>query len=99
MFDTNKVGHSFPPFTITVEPANIRDLARTSGDDNPIYQYHRKAQQVGSLHIPLFPTAGMLFHFWENTPFVEHLAELGLDVAQLMYREESYEYLVPPQDG
>ena len=99
MFDTSKIGYSFPPFTVVVERAKIRELALAIGDDNPVYQSQQVAQAAGYQDVPLPPTIGTIFLFWENTQFIEQLAELGLDVARLMHREEEYEYLAPLHVG
>src|SRR5215469_12757182 len=99
MFDTSKIGHSFPPFTFEIESAKIRELALAIGDDNPIYQSQQAGQAAGYQDIPLLPTTATIFLFWGNTHFVEQLAELGLDLARLMHREEEYEYLAPLHPG
>ncbi len=99
MFDVSKVGYSFPPFPVRIERVKIRELARAVGDDNPIYQAIEAAHAAGYPDIPLSPTFGTVFLFWENTHFVENLTQLGLDVARLMHREEEYEYLAPIYAG
>jgi len=99
MFDTSKIGHSFPPFAVPVEPTKIRELAQAIGDDNPLYQSSQGVQETGSSQVALFPTTGTIFLFWGNTHFVEHLAELGLDVARLMHREETYDYFASVSAG
>lgn len=95
MFDTSKIGYSFPPFPVHVEPVKLRELALAIGDPNPVYQDQQAAQAEGYEDIPLPPTATTIFLFWENKHFIEQLAELGLDVTRLIHREESYEYLAP----
>ena len=90
MFDTSKIGHSFPPFPVAIERTKLRELALAIGDPNPIYQ---DRQGVEDSDIPLLPTTATIFLFWENRHFIEQLAELGLDVKRLIHREESYEYL------
>ena len=99
MFDTSKIGYSFPPFPVAIEQTKMRELALALGEDNPVYQSRQAAQAAGYQDIPLLPTTGTIFLFWQNTHFVEHLAELGLDVARLMNREEAYEYLAPVHPG
>ncbi len=99
MFDTSKIGHSFPPFSVIVEQAKIRELALAIGDNNPAYQSQQAAQAAGYTDIPLPPTIATQFLFWGNTHFVEQLTELGLDVNKLMHREEEYEYLAPLHPG
>lgn len=99
MFDTTKIGHSFPPFFVTIEQAKIRELALAIGDDNPAYRSQQAAQVAGYADVPLPPTMATEFLFWGNTHFVAQLSELGLDVNKLMHREEEYEYLVPLHPG
>ena len=99
MFDSSKIGYSFPPFPVHVERTKLRELAFAIGDPNPIYQELLAAQSEGYEDIPLPPTAATIFLFWENRHFVEQLAELGLDVTRLIHREESYEYLAPIHPG
>ena len=99
MFDTTKIGHSFPPFSVTIERAKIRELALAIGDNSPAYQSRQAAQEAGYADVPLPPTMATQFLFWGNTHFIEQLAELGLDVNRLMHREEEYEYLAPMHPG
>lgn len=99
MFDTSKIGHSFPPFSVHVETVKLRELALAIGDPNPIYQDRQAAQAEGYEDVPLPPTAATIFLFWENKHFIEQLTELGMDVTRLIHREESYEYLVSIHPG
>lgn len=99
MFDTTKIGHSFPPFSVTIERAKIRELALAIGDDSPAYQSQQAARAAEYADVSLPPTIATQFLFWGNTRFVEQLAELGLDVNRLMHREEEYEYLAPVHPG
>ncbi len=69
MFDVNKIGYSFLPFTATVERAKIRELALAIGDTNPIYQSQQAAQTEGYQDTPLPPTIATAFLFWANTHF------------------------------
>ncbi len=99
MFDTSKLGHSFPPFLVAIERTKLRELALAIGDPDPIYQNQQAAQAEGYEDIPLLPTTATIFLFWENRQFIEQLAELGLDTTRLIHREESYEYLAPLHVG
>lgn len=96
MFDTSKIGYSFPPFLVHVERTKLRELALAIGDPDPIYQ---DSQDAGNEDIPLLPTTATIFLFWENTHFIEQLTGLGLDVLRLIHREESYEYLATIHPG
>lgn len=99
MFDTSKIGHSFPSFPVHVDRTKLRELALAIGDPNPIYQDQQVAQAEGYEDIPLLPTIATIFLFWENTEFIKQLAELGMDVTRMIHREESYEYLATIHTG
>jgi acyl dehydratase len=99
MFDTTKIGQSFPPFTIEVAPNKIHELALAVGDSNPIYHSKEAAQKAGYADVPLFPTSPTVFAFWGNPDMATHLASLGLNVARILHSEEEYEYLAPIQPG
>jgi acyl dehydratase len=99
MFDTSKVGHSFPPFTIEVERCKIHELALAIGDDNPIYHSREAAQAAGYTDVPLFPTAPTMFTFWGDTKFVSNLVNLGVNPMAILHGEEEYEYLAPIYPG
>ena len=99
MFDSSKIGYSFPPFTVTVEHVKLCELAQAIGDSNPLYQSQQREQKAGYPEISFLPTAGTIFLFWGNQHFSDHLAELGLDITRLMHREEEYEYLAPIHYG
>jgi hypothetical protein len=94
MFDTSKIGHSFPPFTADIERSKIRELALAIGDDNPIYSSRQAAQAAGYPDVPVLPTMGTMFMFWGNAHFVEQLAELGLNVAGY-YTWKKYMNILP----
>lgn len=99
MFDTSKIGYSFPSFPVHVERTKLRELALAIGDPNPIYQDQQAAHAAGYEDTPLLPTTATIFLFWENRHFIEQLVELGLDTTRLIHREESYEYLAPLYPG
>src|SRR5436853_5917119 len=99
MFDKSKIGYSFPPFTIEVERAKIRELALAIGDDNPIYQSREAAQAAGYPDVPLFPTATTMFNFWGNTKMVSQLVSLGINVMRVLPGEEEYDYLAAIYPG
>src|SRR6266702_5476368 len=83
MFDTSKIGQSFPPFTIEVERCKIHELALAIGDPNPIYHSREAAQQAGYKDVPLFPTAPTMFGFWGNTKFGSQLMSIGINVMRV----------------
>ena len=99
MFDTSKIGQSFPPFTVEVERGKIRELALAIGDDNPIYSSREAAQEAGYPDVPLYPTSPTTFVFWGNMKMVGQLVSLGINVMRILHGEEEYEYLAPIYPG
>jgi acyl dehydratase len=99
MFDTSKVGQSFPPFTVEVERCKIHELALAVGDPNPIYHDRDAAQQAGYKDVPLFPTAPTMFGLWGNTKLGSQLVSMGFNVMHMLHGEEKYEYLAPIYPG
>lgn len=99
MFDKNKIGHSFPPFTIEIERGKLHELALAIGDHNPIYHSRTAAQAAGYKDVPLPPTAPTMFNFWGNLHFFEQLASLGINVMRILHSEERYEYVAPVYPG
>lgn len=95
MFDTSKIGQSFPPFTVEVARCKIHELALAVGDTNPIYHSQQEAQAAGYADTPLFPTSPTVFGFWGNTEMLGHLVSLGINVMRILHGEEEYEYLAP----
>jgi acyl dehydratase len=99
MFDTNKKGQSFPPFTVEVARYKIHELALAIGDTNPIYHSREAAQVAGYADVPPLPTSSTSWAFWGNPDSFEHLASLGINVMRILHGEEEYEYLTPIQPG
>jgi acyl dehydratase len=95
MFDTSKVGHSFPPFTIELERGKLHELALAIGDDNPVYHDLAAARAAGYRDVPVLPTSPTIFSFWGNRELIEQLRSLGIDLARVLHTSEEYEYLEP----
>jgi acyl dehydratase len=99
MFDTGKIGQSFPPFTIEVARCKVHELTLAIGDTNPVYHSREAAQEAGYADVPLFPTSPTTFTFWGNTALGKNLVEMGLNVMRILHGEEEYEYLAPVYPG
>ena len=95
MFDQNKIGHSFAPFTIEVQRNKIHELATAIGDDYPAFHSREAAQEAGYNDVPISSTTPTMFHFWGNRQRGTTLANLGVNVARILHGEEEYEYLAP----
>src|SRR5262249_5836816 len=99
MFDTSKIGESFPPFTLEVERNKIHELTVAIGDENPIYHSREAALANGYKDVPISPTTPTIFSFWGNTQLWEQLAGVGLNVMRVLHGEEEYQYQGPVYPG
>jgi acyl dehydratase len=99
MFDTSKVGQSFPPFTIEVQRNKIHELTTAIGDNNPIYHSREAAQAAGYPDVPISPTTPTMFSFWSNTNAGSILASTGINTMRILHGEEEYDYLAPIYPG
>ncbi len=54
--DKKLIGHTFKPFTTTVEAGKIRLFCKAIGEENPIYVDEEAAKQAGYRAIPAPPT-------------------------------------------
>ena len=95
MFDSSKIGQSFPPFTYEVPRVKIHELTTAIGDDNPVYHDRAAAQAEGFPDVPISPTTPTLFSFWGNRQRGLSMADLGINPAAILHGEEEYEYLAP----
>lgn len=99
MFDKEKLGHSFAPFSFTIERGKVHELAAAIGDENAIYHDRAAAEAAGYADVPLFPTTPTLFSFWGNKQLWEQMAEVGIYLRYVLHGEEEYEYLAPITPG
>src|SRR5579884_2992364 len=99
MFDTSKIGQSFPPFTIAVERSKVHELALAIGDTNPIYHSREAAQASGYQDVPLSPTAPTIIQFWGNTAQADQLRNAGISVERILHAEEEFDYHAPIYPG
>jgi acyl dehydratase len=99
MFDTSKVGESFPPFTIEVPRNKIHELTTAIGDTNPIYHSRAAAEAAGYDDVPISPTTPTMFNFWGNHSGGRNLASVGINVMRILHGEEEYEYIAPIHPG
>ncbi len=55
MFDTSKIGYTFPPVTIDIKRAKIRELALAIGDDNSSTPASKRPRQQATQISPFSP--------------------------------------------
>lgn len=84
------VGNSSPPRTYEVEKGQIRRLAQSIAEDNPIHLDEDVAKSAGFPSLVATPTIPVAF--MEIGPL---LAEMEVDPQSVMHAEEDQEYFRP----
>ena len=96
--DKKLIGHSFKPFTTTVEAGKIRLFCKAIGEENPIYLDEAAAKAAGYRTIvapPTFATA-----VTNDDPEKGGLLRLlGVDIGLILHGEQHYEYHQPIHVG
>jgi acyl dehydratase len=98
LLDRKLIGHTFKPFTTTVEAGRIRLFCKAIGEEDPIYQDEAAAKAAGYRAIPVPPTA--LQTITNDDPDKGALLRLlGVDIGLILHGEQHYEYLAPVHVG
>ena len=80
------------PFGFPIEAGKIREFARATLDDNPIYRSKDEAKRAGFQNIPAPPTFAMAAVFFQTA---ESQAPLDIDFRYALHGEQEFEYLAP----
>jgi acyl dehydratase len=92
MLDKKLIGHTFKPFTTTVEAGRIKLFCKAIGEEDPIYQDEAAAKAAGYRAIPIPPTA--LQTITNDDPDKGGLLRaLNVDIGLILHGEQHYEYL------
>ena len=96
--DKKLIGHTFKPFTTTVDAAKIRLFCKSIGEENPIYLDEAAAKKAGYRAIPAPPT--FLTAVTNDDPDKGGLLRLlNVDIGLILHGEQHYEYLAPVHVG
>lgn len=93
MFQIEKIGTSFPLFTIEVARAKLHEFALAVGEVDPIYHSQQAAREAGYDDVQMLPTMPTQFEFWGNPRWMERLREIGLNTTRLLHVEQEFTYL------
>ena len=96
--DKKLIGHTFKPFTTTVEAGKIRLFCKAIGEEDPIYVDEAAAKKAGYRAIPAPPT--FLTAVTNDDPDKGGLLRLlNVDIGLILHGEQHYEYLAPVHVG
>lgn len=86
------IGRVLPAFTAVAERGRIAFFARVIGETDPVYRDVKAARAAGYADIPLPPT--FLFSLELERPDPHGLlAELGIDLREVLHGEQEFRYL------
>ena len=98
MLDHTRIGHSFAPFTVTIDPFQLRLFAKAVGEDRPEYIDLSATQAMGLRGLVAPPT--FLFSIWMQDPVPLRLtSELNLELGRVLHGEQSFSYSAPIYSG
>jgi hypothetical protein len=98
MLDRSHVGRTFAPFTVSIDPFQLRLFAKAIREERPEYLSEAAALALGMRGLPAPPT--FLFSVWMQDPVPLRLtAELKLDIGRVLHGEQSFSYGTPLYSG
>lgn len=98
MIDRKHIGHTFKPFTTTVEAGKIRLFCKAIGETNPIYSDEAAAKAAGYAGIPA-PVTFVTAIANDDPDKGGVLNLVGVDIGWILHGEQHYEYLKPIHAG
>lgn len=81
----------FEPVAVTVERGRLALFARVTGQTDPVYTDVAAARQAGHPDLPVPPTFLFGLELERPDPF-GYLAELGIDLRQVLHGRQSFRY-------
>jgi len=99
MVDSTIIGRQLAEFTFPVDRSKVRELARSFGDNDPVWHDPEAAQAAGFGSVPMLPTWTVLADHWSEGGTPAMVAALGADLARVLHGEATWEYLAPVHIG
>jgi acyl dehydratase len=91
MIDRRHIGAVLPPYTVTVEPGQLRFFAKATGQDDPVYVDEAAARAAGHPALPVPPT--FIFCLEYQAPDAGGVKELlGLDYRRILHGEQGFTF-------
>jgi hypothetical protein len=90
MVDLAHKGKVYPAFEFTIERGKVNEFVLAIDDPNPVYQDESP---------PLPPTFATVLTFWGGANLAGYLAEIGVEIFNVLHAEQEYAYFVPLNVG
>jgi acyl dehydratase len=98
MLDKKHIGHTFKPFTATVEAGKIRLFCKAIGEEDPIYVDEAAAKAAGYRAIPV-PLTFLQAIIADDPEKGGLLRLLNVDIGLILHGEQHFDYLAPVHVG
>ncbi len=98
MVDRSHIGYALPVHSADVEPGRLRLFAKAIGETRPEYIDEAAARAAGHPGLPAPPTFTLCLDLEVPDPFA-WIAELGVDIAQVLHGGERFHYFAPIYAG
>lgn len=89
--DTGAIGTELPPTTMTADLGRLQFFANAIGETDPVYRDVGSAQAAGHPTLPVPPTFLFGIELENPEPF-GWLAEIGVDLRNILHGEQSFDY-------
>lgn len=99
MIDPAIVGNEIGSVRFPVDRSKLAELARSFGDDDPVWYDRDAAREAGFDDIPVPPTMTVIADHWRPGGAVAMVDAIGADLARVLHGEASWEFLAPVRAG
>lgn len=99
MIDSSIVGRELDRTTFPIERSKLAELARSFGDDDPVWYDDAAAAAAGFDAVPVPPTVTVLSAHWKPGGVPALVEQLGMDLGRVLHGEARWEYLGPVRLG
>jgi acyl dehydratase len=99
MIDQSAVGTELAPVSFPIDRSKLAELAKSFGDNDPLWWDPDAAQSAGFDGIPVTPTVTVLISHWRAGGVTGLTQAIGADLARVLHGEVTWEYLAPVRAG
>ena len=85
------IGREFPAVSLLVTRSRLRNFAKATGQDQPVYTDVDAAKQAGYRDLPVPPTFFFGIELEAPDPFA-FVTELGVDLRTVLHGEQKFDY-------
>jgi acyl dehydratase len=99
MIDPSIVGQEIARVTFPIDRSKLVELAKSFGDEDPVWRDPEAASSAGFDGLPANPTATVLVNHWREGGVASMVEAIGADLARVLHGEATWEYFRPVRAG